>query len=241
MPSSSFSRTISPFIFVLSVSSRSLVGAERWQACVCLALLSAFLMSLKHGGSAYYGDEEIQAGQKVTDLANRGPLYSSTSFSHLSFSSPLLFLILPHSVHFISLSCRVSCMSSHEEQELWPPACLSSSSSVLLFRFTCLCILGLYLKFFSLIGWSVQSSLSVQGHPCLSAQTQWGLFVALPCAGDYYCFLQWDSVCVWVCMYLCAQHFFSLSSIIWSPPFASSVDRPQSARLALKCSQSAAT
>lgn len=89
IPSSSFSLTISPFIFVFYVSSRSLVGAERWQACVCLALLSAFLMSLKHRGSAYYGDEGIQAGQKVMALANRGPLYSSTPPSHLcSFSSP---------------------------------------------------------------------------------------------------------------------------------------------------------
>lgn len=73
----------------ITVSSRSLVGAYRWQACVCLALQSAFLMSLKHRGSAHYGDEEIQAGQKVTDLANRGPLRSSTppwvSSSHSSF------------------------------------------------------------------------------------------------------------------------------------------------------------
>lgn len=34
------------------------------------------------------------------------------------------------------------------------------------------------LKFLSLFGRLVQSSLSAQGHLCLSAQPQWGLFVA---------------------------------------------------------------
>ena len=44
-------------------------------------------MSLKHRGSAYYGDEEIQAGQKVIDLANRGPLCSFTPPSLLPLLS----------------------------------------------------------------------------------------------------------------------------------------------------------
>lgn len=83
----------------ISVSSRSPVGAEGWQPCVCPALLSAFLMSPKHRGSAYYGDEEIQAGQKVMDLSNRGPfsfppplLLTSPliSFCSLLLSSPVL-------------------------------------------------------------------------------------------------------------------------------------------------------
>ncbi len=86
---------------------------------------------------------------------------------------------------------------------------------------------------------SVQSSLSSQGHLCFLAQPQWGLFVAL----------RWSpttasssgEVCASACVHLCVQYFFSLSSIICSPPFAFSVAGPQSARLALKCSQSMAT
>ena len=100
----SFSNHLSIHLSFISVSSRSPVGAERWQACVCLALLSAFLMSLKHRGSAYYGDEEIQAGQKVTDLANRGPLCSSTPPFSLSYSFLTQFL-LPSIYKSTSLSC----------------------------------------------------------------------------------------------------------------------------------------
>lgn len=69
------------------------------------APLSAFLMSLKHRGSAYYGDEEIQAGQKVTDLTNKGPLHSSTP-SLLPFFSPLL-VLLPLFYESSRLSCKV--------------------------------------------------------------------------------------------------------------------------------------
>jgi len=85
-PSPSLFDHLSVHLSFISVSSRSPVGAEGWQACVCPALLSAFLMSLKHSGSAYYGDEEIQAGQKVMVLANR------RSFPMpLPLTSPLLF------------------------------------------------------------------------------------------------------------------------------------------------------
>lgn len=108
IPSFPISPTITPFIFFcISVSWRSRpVGAERWQACVCLAPLSAFLMSLKHRGSAYYGDEEIQAGQKVMDLANRGPLRSLCPPSYLSspflFTPPLTLFLLPFSQLYVS-------------------------------------------------------------------------------------------------------------------------------------------
>lgn len=86
----------------ISVSWRSLVGAERWQACVCLAPLSAFLMSLKHRGSAYYGDEEIQAGQRWQTSLIGGPLLSSTLPSLLScpfLFSPLLTSVPPPASH----------------------------------------------------------------------------------------------------------------------------------------------
>lgn len=83
------------------VSLRSLVGAERWQKCVRIAQLSAFLMRLKHGGSAYYGDERIQEGQKVTDLVNRGPLLFffllHLTFFAVSFS--------PNTLQITSLRC----------------------------------------------------------------------------------------------------------------------------------------
>lgn len=78
-----------PFI---PVSQRCLLGAKRWQPGVCLALLSAFLMSLKHGGSDYYGDEEIQAGRKVSSRPHSGvSLLLSSSLLPVLF--PLLTLL----------------------------------------------------------------------------------------------------------------------------------------------------
>lgn len=97
---SSFSYHLSIHPSLIFVSSRSLVGAERWQACVCRARLSAFLMRLKHWGSAYYGDEQIQAGQKVMDLANRGPLSvtpPNPPTSHVIFLLSIYFWVF-HSV-----------------------------------------------------------------------------------------------------------------------------------------------
>lgn len=86
--SSSFFMTIYPFI-CLSSGCHGVSGGSKEVTGVCLgALSSAFLMSLKHQGSANYGDEAIQEGQKVTDLANRDSFCSSyLSFPFFLFSS----------------------------------------------------------------------------------------------------------------------------------------------------------
>ena len=106
IPSFPISPTITPFIFVLSPSHGGLRWEQRgdrrvsaWPCCL------PFLMSLKHRGSAYYGDEEIQAGQKVMDLANRGPLRSLCPPSYLSspflFTPPLTLFLLPFSQLYV--------------------------------------------------------------------------------------------------------------------------------------------
>lgn len=149
-------------------------------------------MSLEHRGSAYYGDEQIQAGQKVMDLANRGPLRSLLLLlSFPLFSSPRS--SFPPFYQFyesISLSCKVSIEGARAKQELRPPARLSLPPPHPSFFFPSSFHPGGCLKFLSPVGQSVQSSLSAQGHLCLSAQPQWGPFVARPCAGAYYCFFQ---------------------------------------------------
>lgn len=70
LPSPSFSFSLDHHSIHLSfipVSCGSPVGAERWRACVCLALLSAFLMSLKHRGVSLlwrWGDRGRPKGDK---------------------------------------------------------------------------------------------------------------------------------------------------------------------------------
>lgn len=58
------------------------------------------------------------------------------------------------------------------------------------------------MKFHSFIGRSGQSFLSAQGHLCLSAQPQWGLFVAGPVLEPTTASSRRE-VCVSACMYLC--------------------------------------
>lgn len=77
-----------PRLIEVSGGSSEVTGVRLPATAVCLSNEPE-----TQGGSAYYGDEEIQAGQKVRDLANRGPHHHPLPPSYLSFplfSSPLL-------------------------------------------------------------------------------------------------------------------------------------------------------
>lgn len=152
--SSSFFMTIYPFI-CLSSGCHGVSGGSREVTGVCLAALSsAFLMSLKHLGSANYGDEAIQAGQKVTDLANRDSFCSSyLSFPLLYSSFLLVFFTL--TVHLARcneegdmLNCRASCLCFSSHASFFPLFYLFIQDAVLMFG--------------SLVSWLLQSSFSAQ-------------------------------------------------------------------------------
>lgn len=83
------SHHLSIHLSFIPVSSRSLVGAERWQACVCLALLSAFLMNT--GGQPIMEMRRSRQAKRWRTSLIGGPLLSSTLPSYLSRLFPLFF------------------------------------------------------------------------------------------------------------------------------------------------------
>lgn len=147
----------------------------------------------------------------IRALSIAPPSYPSSSFLFSSSSSSF-----PPSIYKSS----VSPARSNEDTGM-----LNRSYSLLLALLFLPILLSLSLYLFLLeVVWnfspsSVQSFLSAQGHLCLSARPQWGLFVAscwsLP-------LLPSVEKCVLGRMHVCASspYFFRLSSVIRGPPFA---------------------